>query len=232
MDEVTEIVRQSTERADDANTLSLEAEQRAEHGGNVVSDAVNAMIEINQSSKKISEIIGVIDEIAFQTNLHALNAAVEAARAGEQGRGFAVVAGEVRNLAQRSSEAAKEIKELIRDSQAKVEEGADLVNRSGDTLREIVDATAKVRAMMEDIAQSARHQSDSIMQINTAITHMDQMTQQNAALVEEAAAAGEAMAEQANTMNQTVEFFSVDEISKTEQEYLPMNDKLPTLVHF
>ena len=232
MDEVTEIVRQSSEKAEDANALSMTAEDKASHGGEVVKLAVSAMREINQSSKQITEIISVIDDIAFQTNLLALNAAVEAARAGEQGRGFAVVAGEVRNLAQRSSNAAKEIKDLIRDSQSKVEEGTDLVNRSGDTLNEIVEATSKVRVMMAEIAQSARHQSESIMQINTAITQMDQMTQQNAALVEEAAAAGEAMAEQAQMMNQTVEFFSLSESSSTpvlEQTYLPDERYLPSL---
>lgn len=233
MDEVTEIVRQSSEKAEDANTLSMTAEDKASHGGEVVKLAVSAMREINQSSKQITEIISVIDDIAFQTNLLALNAAVEAARAGEQGRGFAVVAGEVRNLAQRSSNAAKEIKDLIRDSQSKVEKGTDLVNRSGDTLSEIVEATSKVRVMMAEIAQSARHQSESIMQINTAITQMDQMTQQNAALVEEAAAAGEAMAEQAQMMNQTVEFFSLTEGSASsvalEQTYLPDERYLPSL---
>ncbi|MEQ3515205.1 methyl-accepting chemotaxis protein [Pseudoalteromonas sp. BZB3] len=233
MDEVTEIVRQSSEKAEDANALSMTAEDKASHGGEVVKLAVSAMREINQSSKQITEIISVIDDIAFQTNLLALNAAVEAARAGEQGRGFAVVAGEVRNLAQRSSNAAKEIKDLIRDSQSKVEEGTDLVNRSGDTLSEIVEATSKVRVMMAEIAQSARHQSESIMQINTAITQMDQMTQQNAALVEEAAAAGEAMAEQAQMMNQTVEFFSLTEGSASsvalEQTYLPDERYLPNL---
>ncbi|WP_404391053.1 methyl-accepting chemotaxis protein [Pseudoalteromonas phenolica] len=233
MDEVTEIVRQSSERAENANTLSMTAEDKATQGGEVVKLAVDAMREINQSSKQITEIISVIDEIAFQTNLLALNAAVEAARAGEQGRGFAVVAGEVRSLAQRSSNAAREIKDLIRDSQSKVEEGTDLVNRSGETLSEIVEATSKVRVMMAEIAQSARHQSESIMQINTAINQMDQMTQQNAALVEEAAAAGEAMAEQAQMMNQTVEFFSLTE-SRTsspalEQTFLPDERYLPSL---
>lgn len=208
MDEVTEIVKQSSTKAEQANKLSMTAEDKASHGGEVVELAVEAMREINESSKQVTEIISVIDEIAFQTNLLALNAAVEAARAGEQGRGFAVVAGEVRNLAQRSSNAARQIKDLIRDSQTKVEEGTNLVNRSGNTLSEIIEATSKVRLMMAEIAQSARDQSESIMQINTAITQMDQMTQQNAALVEEAAAAGEAMAEQAQMMNRTVEFFS------------------------
>lgn len=207
MDEITEIVQQSAVRSEEANDLAQEAKERAESGGNIVSQAVSAMREINDSSKKIAEIISVIDEIAFQTNLLALNAAVEAARAGEQGRGFAVVAGEVRNLAQRSSSAAKGIKDLIRDSQVKVAEGTELVNRSGDTLREIVESNAKVRDMMQELAESARHQSDGIRQINSAVTQMDEMTQQNAALVEEAAAAGESMAEQARGMNETVDFF-------------------------
>ncbi|MBD1558784.1 PAS domain-containing protein [Vibrio sp. S9_S30] len=207
MEQMTGTVKQSSKRAENANELSKEAELQAEKGGKVVDQAVSAMKEINSSSKEISEIIGVIDEIAFQTNLLALNAAVEAARAGEQGRGFAVVAGEVRNLAQRSSQAAKEIKELIRDSQTKVEEGTELVNQSGETLKEIVISVSKVSAMMQEITDSAREQSEGIGQVNTAIVQMDQMTQQNAALVEEASAASESMAEQARNMEKTVDFF-------------------------
>ncbi|KZN30520.1 hypothetical protein N480_06065 [Pseudoalteromonas luteoviolacea S2607] len=210
MDAMTDSVKQGSKRAESASELSMEAEQRAEQGGQVVNLAVTAMKEISDSSKEISEIIGVIDEIAFQTNLLALNAAVEAARAGEQGRGFAVVAGEVRNLAQRSSEAAKEIKELIRDSQTKVEEGTSLVNKSGDTLLEIVESTSKVRAMMQELAESARQQSEGIVQVNSAVTQMDEMTQQNAALVEEASAAGQSMADQALNMNKTMDFFTLE----------------------
>ncbi|MCF6438755.1 methyl-accepting chemotaxis protein [Pseudoalteromonas luteoviolacea] len=213
MDAMTDSVKQSSKRAENANELSLDAERRAEQGGQVVNMAVTAMKEISDSSKEISEIIGVIDEIAFQTNLLALNAAVEAARAGEQGRGFAVVAGEVRNLAQRSSEAAKEIKDLIRDSQTKVEEGTSLVNKSGETLLEIVEATSKVRVMMQDLAESSRQQSEGIVQVNSAVTQMDEMTQQNAALVEQATAAGQSMADQANSMNSTMDFFTIEQRS-------------------
>ncbi len=210
MEEMTSTVKQSAENAVQANDLSGDAQGKAQEGGEVVSRAVGAMEEINTSSKKISDIIGVIDEIAFQTNLLALNAAVEAARAGEQGRGFAVVAGEVRNLAQRSAAAAKEIKELIRDSTHKVEDGTQLVNESGETLREIVDAVEKVSHMMRDISDAAQEQTSGIEQVNTAISQMDEMTQQNAALVEEASAAGEAMAEQARNMNVMMDFFNTD----------------------
>ncbi|BFM16561.1 hypothetical protein R50073_27440 [Maricurvus nonylphenolicus] len=210
MEEMTSTVKQSAENALQANNLSADAQGKAQEGGEVVSRAVSAMEEINTSSKKISDIIGVIDEIAFQTNLLALNAAVEAARAGEQGRGFAVVAGEVRNLAQRSAAAAKEIKELIRDSTHKVEDGTQLVNESGETLREIVDAVEKVSHMMRDISDAAQEQTSGIEQVNTAVSQMDEMTQQNAALVEEASAAGEAMAEQARNMNVMMDFFNTD----------------------
>lgn len=209
MEEMTSTVKQSSENAQKANTLSFQAQEKAEEGGKVVTQAVEAMADINASSKKISDIIGVIDEIAFQTNLLALNAAVEAARAGEQGRGFAVVAGEVRNLAQRSAGAAKEIKELIRDSVSKIEGGSQLVNASGETLKEIVAAVENVSGMMREIAEASREQTSGIEQVNTAISQMDEMTQQNAALVEEASAAGAALAEQANSMNTVVEFFSV-----------------------
>lgn len=210
MEEMTSTVKQSAENAGEANQLAGVAQNKAQEGGAVVTRAVSAMEEINESSKKIADIIGVIDEIAFQTNLLALNAAVEAARAGEQGRGFAVVAGEVRNLAQRSAGAAKEIKDLIRDSVNKVEDGAKLVNESGSTLDEIVEAVEKVSAMMREISEAAQEQTSGIEQVNTAVTQMDEMTQQNAALVEEASAAGEAMAEQARNMNEQMSFFSVD----------------------
>ncbi|GAA5316908.1 MAG: hypothetical protein AseanaTS_21120 [Candidatus Pelagadaptatus aseana] len=209
MEEMTSTVRQSSENAQQANQLSQSAQSKAVEGGDVVGRAVSAMDEINDSSKKISDIIGVIDEIAFQTNLLALNAAVEAARAGEQGRGFAVVAGEVRNLAQRSAAAAKEIKELIRDSVAKITDGSELVNESGATLKDIVSAVEQVSAMMKEISEAAQEQSSGIDQVNTAVSQMDDMTQQNAALVEEASAAGEAMAEQARSMSAMMDFFVV-----------------------
>lgn len=209
MEEMTSTVVQNAESAGVANELSQEAKTRAIEGGNVVEQAISSMTKINEASKKISDIITVIDEIAFQTNLLALNAAVEAARAGEQGRGFAVVAGEVRNLAQRSASAAKEIKELIRDSVSKVEEGSNLVNRSGDTLKNIVAAVDKVYAMVDEITNASVEQRSGIEQVNTAITQMDEMTQQNAALVEQASAASEAIVEQVNSMNALLEFFTV-----------------------
>ncbi|MFL0803015.1 MAG: PAS domain-containing protein [Agarilytica sp.] len=208
MEEMTSTVKQSADNAEKANDMANSAQSLAREGGDVVKDAVSAMDEINKSSKKISDIISVIDEIAFQTNLLALNAAVEAARAGEQGRGFAVVAGEVRNLAQRSAGAAKEIKDLIRDSVGKVEDGTSLVNRSGEVLTEIVESVDKVTLTMQEIASAAREQSSGIQQVNTAVNQMDEMTQQNAALVEEASAAGQAMSDQAKSMNKVVEFFS------------------------
>ncbi len=211
MEEMTSTVRQSADNAMQANRLSSEAQNKAKKGGEVVENAIGAMEEINASSKKISDIISVIDEIAFQTNLLALNAAVEAARAGEQGRGFAVVAGEVRNLAQRSAGAAKEIKELIRDSVEKVQDGQELVNASGETLSSIVGAVEDVCIMMQDISDAAQEQTSGIEQVNTAISQMDEMTQQNAALVEEASAAGQAMAEQATALSEMVQFFSVSD---------------------
>jgi methyl-accepting chemotaxis protein len=191
----------------------MAARQQAEKGGSVVGSAVQAMSGINAASRKIADIIGVIDEIAFQTNLLALNAAVEAARAGEQGRGFAVVATEVRNLAGRSATAAKEIKALIQDSVARVDEGSKLVDESGRTLEEIVIAVKKVTDIVAEIAAASREQSSGIEQVNKAIAQMDTTTQQNAALVEQAAAASQAIVEQARTLSALVARYRVDEVA-------------------
>jgi len=209
MEEMTSTIKQNADNAAQANQLAAGARNQAEKGGDVVKNAVHAMDEINSSSKKVADIIGVIDEIAFQTNLLALNAAVEAARAGEQGRGFAVVATEVRNLAQRSASAAKEIKELIQDSVAKVEEGGRLVDNTGKTLDEIVTAVKKVSDIIAEIAAASQEQSTGIDQVNKAVMQLDEMTQQNAALVEEASATSEGLASQAQNLNQLMSFFDV-----------------------
>ena len=211
MEELTSTVKQSAENAGQANQLASSARNQAEQGGQVVDQAVTAMAAINASSRKIADIIGVIDEIAFQTNLLALNAAVEAARAGEQGRGFAVVAGEVRKLAQRSADAAKEIKTLITDSVAKVEDGSKLVDRAGQTLREIMTSVKKVSDIVAEMTAAAREQASGIEQVNKAILQMDQVTQQNAALVEETASASQSMGEQARELQNLMEFFKVDQ---------------------
>jgi methyl-accepting chemotaxis protein len=209
MEEMMSTVKQSTENAIQASQLAADVLRRARSGGEVVERAVQAMDEINRSSKRVADIIGVINDIAFQTNLLALNAAVEAARAGDQGRGFAVVAGEVRNLAQRSAGAAKEIKELISDSVSKVADGTQFVNQSGQTLKELVETIGKVDMMMREISDTSQAQKAGIEQVNQAVAQMDQVTQQNAALVEEATAASEAMAEQSQKLQEMVGFFRV-----------------------
>ncbi len=217
MEEMTSTVKQNADNARQANQLASAGREQAEQGGEVVGKAVSAMLEINNSSKKIAAIISVIDEIAFQTNLLALNAAVEAARAGEQGRGFAVVAGEVRNLAQRSAGAAKEIKELIEDSVARVEEGSELVDQSGKALEEIVTAVKKVSDIIAEIAAASQEQSSGIEQVNSAISQMDEVTQQNAALVEEAAAASQSLNEQGQRLSSLIGFFKVGDVHKTDE---------------
>jgi methyl-accepting chemotaxis protein len=211
MEEMTTTVKQNADNAGQANQLAIAARDQAEKGGAVVSQAVRAMSDINDASKKIADIIGVIDDIAFQTNLLALNAAVEAARAGEQGRGFAVVASEVRSLAGRSATAAKEIKELIQDSVRKVEDGSVLVTQSGQTLEKIVASVKKVSDIVAEIAAASREQSSGIEQVNRAVMQMDELTQQNAALVEEATAASQAMAEQVRGLNEMLARYQVME---------------------
>jgi len=209
MEELTGTVRQNADNARQANVLAKNASQIASHGGEVVSQVVSTMASINESSKKIGDIIAVIDGIAFQTNILALNAAVEAARAGEQGRGFAVVASEVRNLAQRSAGAAKEIRGLITDSVAKVDAGGRLVDEAGSTMQEIVEGITRVTDIMSVIASASAEQTVGIEQVNEAITQMDSVTQQNAALVEEAAAAAGSLQEQAAELAQIVSVFKV-----------------------
>jgi methyl-accepting chemotaxis protein len=213
MQEMTNSVTDNAAQAKTASKLANEAQHQAESGGQVVSRAVMSMVEINEASAKITDIITVIDEIAFQTNLLALNAAVEAARAGEQGRGFAVVAGEVRNLAQRSAVAAGEIKELIKSSVDKIHAGTDLVNRSGDTLKEIVEAVREVSGVISNIAVSSEQQNTGIQQVSQAVENMDQMTQQNAAMVEEASATALSMSDQAGIMKDMLSSFKIKQHS-------------------
>ena len=210
MMQLTGTVNQSSDSARQANQLAASAAEVAQRGGQVIAEVVSTMDQINDSSKKIADIIGVIDGIAFQTNILALNAAVEAARAGEQGRGFAVVASEVRSLAQRSAGAAKEIKGLIGSSVDRVEAGSRLVGNAGSTMREIVASVQRVSDIINEITAASSEQSDGIVQINKAVSQLDQMTQQNAALVEQSAAAAESLKEQAASLSHAVSTFKMD----------------------
>ena len=210
MEELTSTVRQNTENARQGSTLASNASQTATTGGDVVRKVVATMDDISSSSSRVSEIISVIEGIAFQTNILALNAAVEAARAGEEGRGFAVVAGEVRTLAQRSAAAAKEIKALIETSAAHVSTGSTLVHDAGETMNDVVRSVKRVTDIMSEIAAASTEQSTGIEQVNTAVAQMDQVTQQNAALVEQATAAAQAMADQAASLKAAVAMFRLD----------------------
>lgn len=227
MNELTAAVKNNTENANKASEISIEAKNVAEKGGKITNDAVKAMSGITSSSKKMSDIIGVIEDIAFQTNLLALNAAVEAARAGDAGKGFAVVASEVRTLAGRSADAAKEIKNLITDSTSQINNGSKLVNQAGDSLKEIIDVAGKAAEIISQISSASSEQSTGITQINAAVSQMEEMTQQNAALVEENTAAAQSLVEQAEELNKLMEFFKIDgEISKeNEPKKLPGRQK-------
>ncbi len=207
MDQLGSTVRNNADNAQQANQMALQASEVARRGGGVVAEVVETMRSINEGSRRIADITGVIDSIAFQTNILALNAAVEAARAGEQGRGFAVVAGEVRILAQRSAEAAKEIKSLIGDSAARVEQGTQLVDRAGSTMDEVVKAIHRVTDIVGEISAASREQSTGIGQVGEAVSAMDRVTQQNAALVEESAAAAESLRNQSARLLEVVAFF-------------------------
>lgn len=226
MEEITGTVKQNSQNANTANDLSNKANNVASDGGRVVSDAVEAMASIEKSSQKISDIIGVIDEIAFQTNLLALNAAVEAARAGDAGKGFAVVASEVRSLAGRSASASKEIKALINESAEQVKNGASLVNQAGETLGGIVNSVKQVASIVSEISSASQEQATGIDEINTAIAQMDEVTQQNAALVEENTAAAQSMLEQARELERLMSFFK---LSEADEEYSENNESRPTL---
>ncbi|HEY4368212.1 MAG TPA: methyl-accepting chemotaxis protein [Steroidobacteraceae bacterium] len=229
MEEMTVTVRRNADNARHANQLATEARDRAERGGAVATRAVTAMTEINASSRRIADIISVIDEIAFQTNLLALNAAVEAARAGEQGRGFAVVASEVRNLAQRSATAAREIKALIEDSVTKVQGGSKLVDESGQHLNDIVAAAKKVADIIAEISSASSQQAGGLDQVNGAIMQMDEMTQQNAAMSEETAAVASSMTDQARTLKELISVFRVDDSAPNAPITAPAPARAPVI---
>jgi len=230
MEELTSTVKQNAENARQANQLVVSTADVAVKGGKVVGQVVDTMASIKESSRKIADIIGVIDGIAFQTNILALNAAVEAARAGEQGRGFAVVAAEVRNLAQRSAGAAKEIKSLIEDSVGKVDAGSKLVDEAGKTMDEIVSSVKRVTDIMSEIAAASQEQSSGIEQVNQAVGQMDEMTQQNAALVEEAAAAAESLQDQAGKLSEAVGVFKLDGMAPSARMELPVQSNVVTVM--
>ena len=211
MEELSGTVARTAESADRATDLARQARQMAEQAGQRVDEVVSTIGSIRNDSRRISEIVGTIDGIAFQTNILALNAAVEAARAGEQGRGFAVVAGEVRNLSNRSAQAAREIRELILGSVAQVEQGSAQAGRTGQAMQDVVDSVRRVSDLIEDISGSARAQSEGLQQISVAVGQLDQMTQQNAALVEEAFAAATSLREQSQRLESAVAGFRLDE---------------------
>jgi methyl-accepting chemotaxis protein I, serine sensor receptor len=232
MEELTATVKQNAENARQASHLALSASETAQKGGKVVDNVVQTMRDITSSSQKIADIISVIDGIAFQTNILALNAAVEAARAGEQGRGFAVVAGEVRNLAQRSAQAAREIKSLIEDSVSRVDIGSTLVESAGETMDEIVNAVTRVTDIMGEIASASDEQSRGIDQVGLAVAEMDRVTQQNASLVEESASAAAALEEQASRLTQAVAVFRIQQsqmAAKREASAVKTPVSAPTL---
>lgn len=230
MEEMTSTVKQNADNAKQADQLAIAARETADKGGAVTQRAVEAMGEINKSSKKIADIITVIDEIAFQTNLLALNAAVEAARAGEHGRGFAVVAAEVRNLAQRSATAAKEIKGLINESIQRVSDGSELVNQSGKTLDEIVSSVKRVSDIIAEISAASQEQANGLDEVNKAIMSMDESTQQNAALVEETTSAAQSMKGQARDLMEQVETFKFAQSENAQTGSKVVKRDLPRLV--
>jgi len=213
MQQISATVKKNAENAQHANQLTKDTSEVADRGGKVVTQAVSAMSRIEDSSLRISEIIGVIDEIARQTNLLALNAAVEAARAGEAGRGFAVVATEVRALAQRASQAAKDIKDLITNSNSQVREGVELVNRAGSSLGEIVESIKRVATIVADIADASSEQAEALDQVNRALSQLDEVTQQNSALVEENAATAKTLEHQSSAMGERIDFFRLDDVA-------------------